>query len=66
MKPKLCVAQSTTAKQSGVVVMQQYCWHSMYESDLKELRRRNTGVYKVTGKTFGELIHHFIVGGDET
>ena len=24
------------------------------------------GVYKVTGKPFGELIHNFIVGGYET
>ena len=30
------------------------------------LRERNTGVCRVTGKTFGELIEHFIIGGDET
>ena len=42
--------------------MQQYCWPTMYESALKNLRRLNTGVYKVTGKIFGELIHHFIIG----
>ena len=24
------------------------------------------GVYKVTGKKIGELIHHFILGGDKT
>ena len=29
------------------------------------LREHNTGVCKLTGKTFGELIAHFIVGGDE-
>jgi hypothetical protein len=66
LKPKLRVAQSTTTKRSAITVMQQYRWHTTYESALNELRRRNTGVCKVTGKSFGELIHHFIVGGDET
>ena len=28
--------------------------------------RENTGVCNKTGKSFGELIDHFILGGDET
>ena len=38
----------------------------MYESALKELRRHNTRVCKVTGKICVELIHLFIIGVDET
>ena len=30
------------------------------------LREKNKGVCNVTGKSFGELIEHFIIGGDET
>jgi hypothetical protein len=60
------VAQATTTKRSGITLSQQFHWHTMYDSALNELRCRNTGVCNLTGKTFGELIHHFIVGGDET
>jgi len=33
---------------------------------LNELQAQNTCVCQKSGKTFGELIQHFIVGGDET
>jgi hypothetical protein len=33
---------------------------------LRELRERNTGKCRLSGKTFGELIQYFISGGDET
>ena len=29
------------------------------------MRERNTGLCKLTGKTFSELIGHFIIGGDQ-
>jgi hypothetical protein len=41
-------------------------WHSLIDSAYSELRRRNTGVCNKTGKTFGELMGHFLLGGDET
>jgi hypothetical protein len=66
VKPKPVVAQATTTKRSGITLGQQYRWHTTYEDALNELRRRNTGICKLSGKTFGELIHHFITGGDET
>jgi hypothetical protein len=59
-------AQATTTKWSAITVAQQFRWHTMYEAGLNQLRERNTGVCNLTGKTFGELIRHFIVGGDET
>ena len=31
----------------------------------RELRLKNQGVCSKTGKTFGELMEHFVVGGDE-
>jgi hypothetical protein len=36
------------------------------ESSLDDLYRRKTGVCHLSGKTFGEMIHFFITGGDET
>jgi hypothetical protein len=35
-----------------------------YEHTLDELRHGNTGLFHISGKTLGELIHHFITGGD--
>ena len=64
LKPR--VAQATTTKRSNINVQQQFRWHTLYDSALNELRKRNVGVCNLTGKSFGELIQHFIVGGDET
>jgi hypothetical protein len=66
VKAKAVVAQQTTTKRSNITVPQQYRWHQTYEHSLDELRRNNTGVYRISGKTFGELIHCFITGCDET
>ena len=38
----------------------------MYEKALCFLWTKNTGVCNKTGKLIGELIDHFILGGDET
>ena len=59
-------AQRTTTKRSAITVAQQYRWFKRYEEGLKFLREKNTGVCRKTGKQFGELIRHFIIGGDET
>jgi len=47
-------------------VEQQFCWHSTYEAALHEMRRHNQGLCRLTNLTFGEVMHHFITGGDET
>jgi hypothetical protein len=66
LKPKTMTAQATTAKRSAITVPQQFRWLRTYYGCLDDLRRRNLGVCNLTGKTFGELIRHFIFGGDET
>jgi hypothetical protein len=58
-------AQATTTKRTGITVKQQYRWHTTFDSAMATLRRNNTGVCPVTGKTFGELSPHFLIGGDE-
>ena len=45
---------------------QQFCWFENYGKVLSFLCEKNTGLCNRTGKSFGELIHHLIVGGDET
>eukprot|EP00978_Attheya_sp_CCMP212_P031727 scaffold120920_cov35-Attheya_sp.AAC.1 len=59
-------AQATTTKRSAITIPQQYRWFKTYHNALNELRLRNTGLCKLSGKTFGEVIHHFIFGGDES
>jgi hypothetical protein len=53
-------------KRSNITVPQQYRWHQTYKHSLDELRRKNTGTCRISGKTFGELIHCFITAGDDT
>ena len=59
-------AQATTARRSVITAEQQFRWNKTCESALSNLRRLNTGVCRLTRKSFGELIHHFITGGGET
>ena len=47
--------------------MQKYRWHKFVDSANKFLRSENTGLCKCGCiKTFGDLIEHFIIGGDDT
>jgi hypothetical protein len=66
VKSKAVVAQHTTTNRSNITVPQQYRWHQTYEHSLDELRHNNTGVCRISGKTFGELIHCFITACDGT
>ena len=67
IKPKEQVkAQATTTKRSAITVKQQFRWHMVVDVVLNMLRRENTGICQRTGKAFGEVMHHFVVGGDET
>lgn len=66
LKSKPVKAQKTTSRRSQCTVAQQFRWFNMYGKALKFLREKNTGVCRKTGKSFGELIEHFIIGGDET
>ena len=66
VKDNLVVAQSTTTKRSAITIEQQYRWHKTINYAYGELRQRNTEVCRKSGKTFGEMIKHFIIGGDES
>ncbi len=66
LKQKPVKAQKTTSKQSQCTVAQKFGWFKLYEKALCFLRNKNTGVCNKTGKSFGELINHFILGGNET
>ena len=67
VKAKLVAAQATTTQQNSITVVQQYCWHKFVDSAINFLRSKNKGLCKCgNSKTFGELIDHFIIGGDET
>jgi hypothetical protein len=57
--------QASTEKRSAITVPQQYRWHSTVDSAFNFLREKNTGVTK-DGKSFGEVMPHFVFGGDET
>jgi len=47
-------------------VEQQFSWHHTFEAALNEMRQHNQGLCRLTNLTFGEVIQHFITGGDET
>lgn len=58
-------AEATTTKRSAITVEQQYRWHSTVDGSFAFLRANNTGTTP-DGRTFGEVMPHFILGGDET
>jgi hypothetical protein len=66
VKMRTVMAQNTTSRRSQCTVAQQYRWFKLVEKAYCILREKNTGVCRRTGKSFGELIEHFIIGGDET
>jgi len=65
LKKKPVVAQAMTTKQSAITVEQQFCWHQTFEAALNEMQQCNQGLCCLTNLTFGEVIQHFITGGDE-
>ena len=65
LKSNLVVAQATTTKRSAITLQQQWRWHTTVDNALDQMREKNQGTCKLTGKTFGELIGYFIIGGDE-
>ena len=66
LKSRAVKAQSTTAKRSQCNVAQQYRWLQTRDRAYNFLLEKNTGKCRVTGKTFREVMHHFVIGADET
>ena len=58
-------ANPTTVKRTAITVAQQWRWHSAVDQALAFLREKNVGLTP-DGKSFGEVIDHFVLGGDET
>ena len=54
------------SQHSQCTVAQQFRWRKRVENVLDILWTNNTGVCRRTGKLFGELIEHFIIGGGKT
>ena len=51
---------------SQCTVAHQYRWFKTVDQAFKFLRENNTGLCRRTGLTFGEVMEHFIISGDET
>ena len=64
-KKRIVKAQRTTTKRSQITVAQQYRWFKKYQEGLNFLREKNTGRCRKLGRIFGEVIQHFIIGGDK-
>ncbi len=54
--------QATTSDCTNISLGQQFCWHRLIDEEYDLLRTSNTGCCKRSGKTFGEVMGHFIVG----
>ena len=59
-------SQATSTNRSSITIEQQFRWHKTYDNVLNLLRTRNVGLCRKSNKTFGEVIQHFIIGGDES
>jgi hypothetical protein len=57
--------QATTSDRTNINVAQQYRWHCAVDEVYDLMRTKNTGLCKLSGKSFGELMPHFIIGLDE-
>jgi hypothetical protein len=57
--------QATTSDRTNISLGQQFCWHCIVNEEYNLLCMSNTGLCKRSGKSFGEVMGHFIVGLDE-
>jgi hypothetical protein len=57
--------QATMSDCTNISLGQQFCWHRIVDEEYDLLRTSNTGLCKRSGKSFGEVMGHFIVGLDE-
>jgi len=57
--------QATTTGRTNINIPQQYCWHKLVDEVYNYLRTINTGLCQKSGKTFSEVMPHFLIGLDE-
>ena len=65
LKKKVQKFQETTSDRIAISLPQQFRWHMAVDNAYKTLRETNLGLCKKSGKTFGEIMSHFIIGLDE-
>ena len=65
LKKTVQKVQATTSDRIAISLPQQYRWHVAVDDQYKFLRETNIGLCKKSGKTFGEVMAHFIIGLDE-
>ena len=65
VKKRLVKAQQIMTKWIQITVDQKYWWLKKYQEGLNFLREKNTGRCRKLGRIFGEVIQHFIIGGDK-
>ncbi len=57
--------QATMSDRTNISLGQQFHWHCIIDEEYDLLHTSNTGLCKRSGKTFGEVMGHFIVGLNE-
>ncbi len=57
--------QATTRDRTNINVAQQYRWHCAVDEVYDFMRIKNTGLCKLLGKSFGEVVPRFIIGLDK-
>jgi hypothetical protein len=57
--------QATTSNRTNINMVQQYRWHRTVQEVYNLMQTKNTGLCKLLGKSFGEIMPHFIIGLDE-
>ncbi len=57
--------QATTSDRMNINVAQQFRWHRAVDEVDDLMRMKNTGLCKLTGKSFGEIMPHFFISLDE-
>ena len=65
VRENLVKIQATTSNQSEINLSKQYRWHVLVGGVYNIMRIESTGLGKKSGKSFGEVMQHFIVGIDE-
>ena len=62
INPKSVIAQKTTSRPSQCKVSQQFRWRTTIDKAIAFLQEHDIVICRVTGKSFGELIEHFLIG----
>ena len=66
LKKKPVKPQATTSDRTNINAAQQWRFHTLVDRVFDELRDANLGKCNKSGKTFGEVFQHFVIGLDET